>query len=360
MKNFRLIFVLVLLLAHAAFAVIQLKLPVSKIYSTSSPVDVAKITALNPANRSIEAQSDSDKLRLHLVQPQALFASLKVGDPVVVFIAKGRASNTATVHLADTWLLANLKPESKIWEITQEQSNDFRKAFPGSTKALTQIVAEFRDNKSSLMSAAEERLFTEGASQIAQLNITANNVFTADLNADNIPELIISTPHGPRIFSKSTDTFADTTANWSLPAAGSLLAVGDLNSDGKPDLIIDKRLTSTRALPSNPPLLSIYPRNPISSPSSSPTARSSLCPSPANSPSVPTKNNSGSTKILRPASPPFSGRSTKTINWPPLFSPTLLSTAILSMAACRISADSPASSSRLISRMPTANSKIQD
>jgi len=51
--------------------------------------------------------------------------------------------------------------------------------------------------------------------------------------------LIISTPHGPRIFTKSGETYQDTTVKWSLPSSGKILAVGDLNGDGKADLLID-------------------------------------------------------------------------------------------------------------------------
>src|SRR5207244_2195648 len=99
----------------------------------------------------------------------------------------------------NTWLVARSKPETSppIWQITQQQSNDFCKAFPGSTQALAIILREFKDGKATLMEKAEERLFTEGASELAQLKITPTNLFTAIVN--DKPHLVISTPHGPRI-----------------------------------------------------------------------------------------------------------------------------------------------------------------
>src|SRR5687767_112762 len=105
----RALLIIIFLAATPALAVIQVKLPLSKIYTTSSPVLVAKITRLNEQNRSMEAElsqaltgQSPGNLRLHLIEPASLFAQIKVGDPVVVFVAKGRGSNTASIHLANT------------------------------------------------------------------------------------------------------------------------------------------------------------------------------------------------------------------------------------------------------------------
>jgi hypothetical protein len=241
------ILVVVAVLSGTSSAVIQIKLPVSKIYSTSSPILIAKVTKLTESNRLIEAEitdtitgQPSEKLRLQLLQPQSLFQNVKLNDPLILFVAKGRGSDTATIHLANTWLLAKLKPDitPALWQSFQEPA-DFKKTFPGTTTALIEIIKEFKDNKSTFLNAADERLFSEGAQELAQLKITPTSLFTADLNADKTPKLLISTPHGPRIFSKFAETYEDTTANWSLPQTGALLAVGDLNGDSKPDLLID-------------------------------------------------------------------------------------------------------------------------
>jgi hypothetical protein len=62
----------------------------------------------------------------------------------------------------------------------------------------------------------------------------------ADLNNDKIPELLISTPHGPQILSSIDGNYDFVTKKYSPPKSGILLAVGDLNGDQKPDLLIDK------------------------------------------------------------------------------------------------------------------------
>jgi hypothetical protein len=234
-------------ICDSALAVIQLKLTVSKMYSSSSPVMIAKVVSLNEANRVIEADvtetlsgQASPKIRLQIIQPQNLVGKIKVGNPIVLMAAKGRGAGDASIHLGDTWLLARAKPDSNppIWQITQEQSNDFTKAYPGTTESLAKLVRELKSGKSSFMDKAEERLFGEGASEVAQLKITPGALFGADVNDEKV--LLIATAHGPRVFSKSGENYQDVTAKYSLPESGQLLAVGDLDGDSKPDLLIDK------------------------------------------------------------------------------------------------------------------------
>ena len=50
---------------------------------------------------------------------------------------------------ADTWLIATLKADATppIWQIIQEQSNDFKKTFPGTTTSLIAALREFKTGK---------------------------------------------------------------------------------------------------------------------------------------------------------------------------------------------------------------------
>ncbi len=161
--RFRLMLIVLLAICTSASAVIQLKLTVPMMYSKSSPVLIAKVASLSESNRVVEAEvtetligQSAAKIRLQVLQPQNLLSRIKVGDPIVLMAAKGRGAGDATIHLADTWLLARLKPESNppIWQITQEQSNDFAKAYPGTTEALTKLVREFKEGKSSFLDKA--------------------------------------------------------------------------------------------------------------------------------------------------------------------------------------------------------------
>jgi hypothetical protein len=239
---------LILTLSGSSWAVFPAKVPLPKMYETSATVLVAKVSKLNPSNRLIDAEvleaikgDKPDKLRLQLVSPESLFGQIKEGDPIVVCTAKGRGAGDATVHLANTFLVARLKPEMTppLWQIIQEQSNDFKKTFPGTTGSLIHALRELKDQKTTFLNSADDRHFTEGATEVAQLKITPTNLFVADLNGDGQREFLVCTPHGPRIFAKSGENYEDTTAKYSLPTSGRLLAIGDLNGDSKPDLLID-------------------------------------------------------------------------------------------------------------------------
>ena len=82
--KFRAGFILLLLLAFygSASAVVQLKLTAAMTYSRSSPVLIAKVTALNESNRVIDVDvvetlvgQSAPKLRIQIQQPQAVFLS---------------------------------------------------------------------------------------------------------------------------------------------------------------------------------------------------------------------------------------------------------------------------------------------
>jgi hypothetical protein len=241
----------ILFIFNAAFAVIAAKLPASKLYTARSPVLITKITSINGNRLELDVVETlsgkaTDKLRLQIVKPESLLEAIKVGDPVVILVSKGRPNepvvhNDAVVHMAGKWLLAtgNLSASPPVWQVMSEHSNDFYKTFPGTTDVLIALLHQARSGKYNFLDKAEERLFLDGASEIAQLKVTPLALFAADLDGDKTPELLVSTPHGPHIFALSGQGYEDVTAKYNLPDSGRLLAVGDINEDGKIDLLID-------------------------------------------------------------------------------------------------------------------------
>ena len=244
-----LICVLTFALARSAEAVFPAKLPLPKMYETSASVLVARVSKLTELNRVVDVEvtdaikgDKTDKLRIQVVKPEGIFKQLREGDPIVICTSRGRGAGDATIHLADTFLLGRLKPQTSppVWQIIDEQSNDFKKTFPGTTPLLIEALRELKNQKPTFLNSADDRMFSEGAVDVAQLKITPTALFAADFNGDKLSELLVATAHGPRIFTKNGESYEDITVKFSLPESGQLLAVGDLNGDSKLDLLIDK------------------------------------------------------------------------------------------------------------------------
>src|SRR5882724_3084943 len=148
---------LILVSSTIAFGVIAAKLPASKLYTTSSPVFVTRITSINGNRLDLDvvetlSGKPADKLRLQIVKPEALIQAVKVGDPIVILVSKARPAD-AVVHMAGTWLLAqgNLAASPPVWQVIGEHSNDFYKTFPGATDVLIELLHETKNGKYSFL-----------------------------------------------------------------------------------------------------------------------------------------------------------------------------------------------------------------
>src|SRR3954452_11212995 len=113
----RLVFTAALLLlplVHAS-ALINLNLPMSKIYDSVKSVAVASVTAVNPENRVIELKTTEllkgapvgDAFRVQIAAPAELIQKVAPGQPLVIFTGVDLGKPVALIHIADTWLLAD-------------------------------------------------------------------------------------------------------------------------------------------------------------------------------------------------------------------------------------------------------------
>lgn len=245
--------ILMLAWVSHAQAVIKIERPVSEVYQYAKQVIVATIIKANPANRVIEAEvvevvkgkAVGERIRVQIVQPEAIFKQVKAGQPVVIFVSKAAGDSAEhALHLADTWLVAHPRGEltPATWAVVQDHPV-MNKSFPGTTPALVRLIAELKAGKNPVLNAIEDKIFTEGAKKLGTLAVThPESLLAADLDGDGAPELIVNTSNGSRAFAKKSEIYEDVTEKLGLNGAGKIQAVGDINGDGKTDIIAGNKV----------------------------------------------------------------------------------------------------------------------
>jgi hypothetical protein len=240
--------VLALAWAAPASAVIKVDFPVSKIYGDSKTVIAGTVARLNPDNRVIDIKVQTvmkgepvgEQVRVQIAAPPELIKQVAPEQPVVVFAGEVEA----VVHLADTWLLAKRLPMGgpPAWRVESVYATA-RTTFPGRTAGLIGLVAQLKAGGPKLMDVADAEAFGGGAKELAHLKVKPTFLAAADLNADRKLDLIVGTAGGVKLFLAADKSYTDVTDQWRLTgAAGNHCAVGDVNGDGKPDLLLGKTL----------------------------------------------------------------------------------------------------------------------
>src|SRR5882757_6348003 len=106
--------ILVLLSAQPAPALININMPISKIYESVKSVAVASVSGVNQENRVIDLKTTEllkgapvgETFRVQIAAPAELVQKIAAGNPLVIMTGEDLGKPVALIHLADTWLLA--------------------------------------------------------------------------------------------------------------------------------------------------------------------------------------------------------------------------------------------------------------
>jgi len=237
--------------ASPAWAVINVKTPMSMIYQTSKTVIVGTVAAVDAAAKTInvnvretvKGESPGERIVVQVVAPDGLMGEVAAGGPVVLFVAKARGG-VAVLHLADKWFLANGSPGASppTWRVLQ--AHDARQSFPGRTVALVRLLADLKAGKRTILNVIEQNLFPGPARKLAKLDLQKPRwLLAADLTGHKQPDLLVGTDKGTRLLRAAGGGYSDATESWGLSAGPSgYHAVGDVSGDGKPDLLLGNTL----------------------------------------------------------------------------------------------------------------------
>jgi hypothetical protein len=145
----------VLFSPHRAAAVININMPVSKIYESVKSVAVATVGSVNGENRVIDLKTTEllkgapvgESFRVQIAAPAGLIQKVAAGGPLVIMTGEDLGKPVALIHLADTWLLAEFLPASKTpaWRVIQ--AYDARRSFAGTTAELIKVLAGLKAGK---------------------------------------------------------------------------------------------------------------------------------------------------------------------------------------------------------------------
>lgn len=246
----------ILLACSPARGVIKVEFPVTEMFATSESVWTGKVESVRAENKVVtvkitsaaKGEAPADSVMIQVLQPAGLAERLKAGSDVVLFVGKAKGEPLGILHIGDEWLMAKSLPGPRqAWRVF-EKHPDAAKKFPGASAALVRYLAEIKAGKPSLLNHVDPEVFRRPPRLVGKLAVTAPTFLdAADLDGDGTPELLVGSPDGVKLFAIAADGCKDVTAAWAVPAGkGGYHAFGDLNGDGKPDLLLDDRLLTNQ------------------------------------------------------------------------------------------------------------------
>jgi hypothetical protein len=258
-------------LAPVASGYITVDMPLIKIYNSADLLYVAKVKSveepqqrviitlervLRQGRKNSAAAPPTEDFALQLDEPKDLLKQVVKGMPVVIFVGK----QAAAIHLADEWLIAQ-QATPRVWRI--HGKHELTSSFPGRTAALVKIVESLHKKQPVLTKGRDsytaEQLKALGDPlldmfehsnwgafhSLGKLGVNGTHMIAGDVNGDKKPDVLVATSRGVRFYlgGGSAAPVAEATKEWGLAnALASQAAFGDVDGDGKLDLLLDATL----------------------------------------------------------------------------------------------------------------------
>jgi ribosomal protein L35AE/L33A len=242
-----------LAVATPAAAVIGIDVTVAKVYQGSKIVVIGTVTDVNADSGVIDVKLDEplkgkslgERIRLKVVKPAELIKQVAVGQPMVLLITTPTGSGSEAVHLADTPLLTSAIAGSNMqtWQI-KGVHEAMPRTFPGRTAALVRLLADLKAGKNTILDKWDQTPYSGPMRKLADLKVQKPRwLMAADVNGDGKPDLLVGAANGTRLLLATAGGYYDATEKWGAwGAAGAYRAAGDVNNDGKLDLLLDDTL----------------------------------------------------------------------------------------------------------------------
>jgi hypothetical protein len=196
----------------------------------------AEVTITVPAAAAQAQPDDQDQ------KYPPLLEDTNVGQTIVAFVGKARKENSTEVQLyADHWwhkAQADEKDPSK-WEWQQNFGDEMYGTFNGAPERLLEMMAETASGR-VYFPAIPFTKFIDGPA-LPKLGGPCRGVALCDLSGDGLLDAYICSPAGDKLLIQTQGVkFTDATEAAGLGAARSVsVSAGDVNADGKMDLLLD-------------------------------------------------------------------------------------------------------------------------
>jgi hypothetical protein len=192
-------------ISPAAFALIKVQTPVSKMYAGAVSVIVGKVTKVSLDTGILEAVATTLKgdgvgeaLKIKLENLPDVVKNAKEGSPLVLLIGRRSASNA--LNLADTWLFPEPLPSGKSNFIVRKEL-DLKQSFPGTTSALTKAVEELKAAKSTMLDEVSPDMFKGGVKELGSIPPGGVALQTLRPTGSKTQTIVLATPAGPKFFT---------------------------------------------------------------------------------------------------------------------------------------------------------------